>query len=103
MSADEKDVLLRTYHPDYRENQFEVLKFGPNKGDKVPLELAALLEANSRIEGRAIDLAHPDYDVDVLIIGGGGAGASAAIEADNNGAKVLVVTKLRMLVTLKKK
>jgi len=96
MDADEKDVLLKTYHPDYRENQFEVLKFGPNKGDKVPLELAALLEANSRIEGKKLDLRHPDYDVDVLIIGGGGAGASAAIEADNNGAKVMVVTKLRM-------
>ena len=36
------------------------------------------------------------YDVDVLIIGGGGAGASAAIEADNAGAKVMVVTKLRI-------
>ena len=33
---------------------------------------------------------------DVLIIGGGGAGCSAAIEADNAGAKVMVVTKLRM-------
>lgn len=39
---------------------------------------------------------NPDYDVDVLIIGGGGAGASAAIEADNAGAKVMVVTKLRI-------
>ena len=43
-----------------------------------------------------IDLETPDYDVDVLIIGGGGAGASAAIEADNVGAKVMGVTKLRM-------
>ena len=34
--------------------------------------------------------------MDVLIIGGGGAGASAAIEADNGGAKVLMVTKLRI-------
>ena len=33
---------------------------------------------------------------DVLIIGGGGAGASAAIEADNAGAKVMIVTKLRI-------
>jgi len=32
----------------------------------------------------------------VLIIGGGGAGASAAIEAHRAGAKVMVVTKLRM-------
>ena len=34
--------------------------------------------------------------MDVLIIGGGGAGASAAIEADNAGAKVMIVTKLRI-------
>ena len=32
MTAEEKDVLLRTFHPDYRENQFAVLQFGPNKG-----------------------------------------------------------------------
>ena len=43
MTAEEKDVLLKTYHPDYRENQFTVLDFGPNKGEKVPTELAALL------------------------------------------------------------
>ncbi len=96
MTAEEKETLLATYHPDYRQDQFEVLKMGPNQGDKVPVELAALLQANSRIAGKQIDLSRPDYDVDVLIIGGGGAGASAAIEADNGGAKVLVVTKLRM-------
>ena len=41
--------LLKTYHPDYRTEKFEVLKAGPNKGEKVPTELAALLQANSRI------------------------------------------------------
>ena len=96
MTAEEKEQLLATYHPDYREDQFEVLKMGPNKGDKVPVELAALLQANSRVYGKKIDLEHPDYDVDVLVIGGGGAGTSAAIEADNGGANVMVVTKLRM-------
>ena len=96
MTADEKDQLLAAYHPDYRKDQFEVLKMGPNKGEKVPKELAALLQGNSRIAGRQFDLSKPDYDVDVLIIGGGGAGASAAIEADKAGAKVMVVTKLRM-------
>ena len=43
-----------------------------------------------------MDLDKIDYDVDVLIIGGGGAGASAAIEADEAGAKVMIVTKLRI-------
>ncbi|MBQ8287818.1 MAG: FAD-binding protein, partial [Clostridia bacterium] len=73
-----------------------VLQIGPNKGEKVPKELAAILQANSRINPADIDLSKVDYDVDVLVIGGGGAGTSAAIEADNNGAKVMIVTKLRM-------
>ena len=34
--------------------------------------------------------------VDVLVIGGGGAGASAAIEANEAGANVMIVTKLRI-------
>ncbi len=96
MTADEKDKLLAEFHPDYKEDQFDKLLVGPNKGEKVPKELKAMLEANSRINPKDIDLEHPDYDVDVLVIGGGGAGASAAIEADNAGAKVMVVTKLRM-------
>jgi len=96
MTADEKDKLLAAYHPDYRKDQFEDLRMGPNKGEKVPHELAALLQGHSRLEGKAVDLSSPDYDVDVLIIGGGGAGTSAAIEADKAGAKVMVVTKLRM-------
>ena len=96
MSADEKRKLLTTYHPDYKLDEFAVLKVGPNKEEKVPTELAALLQANSRIAEMDIDLDKIDYDVDVLIIGGGGAGASAAIEADNGNAKVMIVTKLRM-------
>ena len=96
MTAEEKDILLKTYHPDYREDQFTELKIGPNKGEKVPVELADLLQGKSRITAEQVDLTKPDYDVDVLIIGGGGAGASAAIEAHDNGADVMIVTKLRI-------
>ncbi|HOJ10953.1 MAG TPA: FAD-binding protein [Clostridiales bacterium] len=96
MTADEKEVLLKKYHPDYRQENFSVLKIGPNKGDKVPDELADLLQANSRIKDVDIDLSKVDYDIDVLIIGGGGAGASAAIEANEGGADVMIVTKLRI-------
>jgi succinate dehydrogenase / fumarate reductase flavoprotein subunit len=96
MTAEQKETLLATYHPDYREDKFELLKVGKNKGEKVPHELAEILQANSRINPDEIDLTKIDYDVDVLVIGGGGAGASAAIEADNAGANVMVVTKLRM-------
>ena len=96
MEAEEKDKLLKEFHPDYRQSGFKVLEVGPNKGNKVPVELAALLEAHSRLKDVKIDLEKIDYDVDVLVIGGGGAGASAALEANNAGAKVLIVTKLRM-------
>ena len=96
MTAQEKDDLLAAYHPDYRKEEFETLKIGPNKGERVPRELAAMLQAHSRIRPGEVDLAHPDYDVDVLIIGGGGAGSSAAIEANEAGANVMIVTKLRI-------
>ena len=96
MTAEEKETLLATYHPDYKQSEFEVLEIGVNKGEKVPTELAALLQANSRITADQVDLSKIDYDVDVLIIGGGGAGASAAVEAHKNGANVMIVTKLRI-------
>ncbi|MCQ2386842.1 MAG: FAD-dependent oxidoreductase [Clostridia bacterium] len=96
MGADEKDAILKQYHPDYKEESFENLKIGVNKGEKVPHELADMLQAHSRVANLDLDLTKPDYDVDVLVIGGGGAGASAAIEANEAGAEVMVVTKLRM-------
>lgn len=96
MTAKQKEDLLSSYHPDYKKEEFEVLKVGANKGEKVPKELAEILEANSRINPDEIDLTAPDYDVDVLVIGAGGAGTSAAIEANKAGANVMIVTKLRM-------
>lgn len=95
MTAEEKEALLAEFHPDHIASQFATLKIGPNKGEKVPLELADILQANSRIDPAKIDLSHPDYDVDVLVIGGGGAGSAAAIMAHENGADVMIVTKLR--------
>jgi succinate dehydrogenase / fumarate reductase flavoprotein subunit len=95
-SPEEKEKLLAEFHPDYKPAGFEVLKIGPNKGGKVPNELAALINGNSRIYKKAIDLNKVDYECDVLIIGGGGAGSSAALEALNTGAKPIIVTKLRI-------
>ena len=96
MTAQQKEDLLAEYHPDHKPSEFDTLKIGPNAGDKVPVELAAMLQAHSRIKAEDVDLTAPDYDVDVLIIGGGGAGASAAIEAHEAGANVMIVTKLRI-------
>lgn len=96
MTAEEKENLLNEYHPDYKQKGFEVLKAGPNKGDKVPTELAALLQGESRVLDLDINLDEPDYETEVLIIGGGGSGSSAAIEAARAGAQVMMVTKLRL-------
>lgn len=49
MTAEEKDALLKAYHPDYREDGFDTIKIGPNKGEKVPKELGHLLHSNSRL------------------------------------------------------
>ncbi len=96
MTAEEKDALLKEYHPDYRSEGFDEIKIGPNKGQKAPSELVHLLHSNSRLLNEKVDLDKVDYDVDVLVIGGGGAGASAAIEAHEAGANVMIVTKLRI-------
>ncbi len=96
MTAEEKDTLLKAFHPDYREDGFVTIEIGPNKGQKVPTELGNLLHSNSRLLNEKIDLTKVDYDVDVLVIGGGGAGASAAIEAHEAGANVMIATKLRI-------
>lgn len=96
MTAKQKEDLLAKFHPDYKKEEFQELKIGANKGDRVPHELADMLQAHSRITAESVDLENSDYNVDVLVIGGGGAGASAAIEADEAGCKVMIVTKLRI-------
>jgi len=92
----EKAPLLKDFHPDFIEKNMRELVVGPNKGGRAPLELVDLLEGNSRIDPSKIKLDKFDFDVDVLIIGFGGAGASAALLAQENGAKVMVATKLRL-------
>ena len=96
ITLDEKTPLLRVFHPDYVEGAMRELLVGPNKGEHTPNELADLLEGNSHINPDEIDLKAVDYDVDVLVIGGGGAGASAALLAQEQGANVMLVTKLRL-------
>ena len=96
MTAEEKENLLKSFHPDYREAGFDEIKVGPNKGQKAPKELADLIHSNSRLLKDKVDLSKVDYETDVLVIGGGGAGSSAAIEANEAGAYVMIVTKLRI-------
>jgi hypothetical protein len=92
----EKAALLEDFHPDFIKEGMRKLLVGPNRGEPAPNEVAALLEGNSRINPDKINLGKVSHDVDVLVIGCGGAGASAALLAQENGAKTLLVTKLRL-------
>jgi succinate dehydrogenase/fumarate reductase flavoprotein subunit len=95
MTPEQRQEILKKFHPDYIENAFRPLKVGPNKGSQTLHELAAALEARARIGPGEIDLSAPAVECDVLVIGGGGAGASAALLAQESGACTCMVTKLR--------
>lgn len=87
--------LLDTYHPDNLRNTVVKLAIGINTGDNCQHELAEFLQAKAFVD--EADLAGiPVTDVDVLVIGGGGAGCAAALTAAENGASVLLSTKLRL-------
>ena len=96
LTDEERTVLLRKYHPDFVKEGMRELQVGPNKGERAPNELVDLLEGNSWINPDKVNLSNIGYDVDVLVVGAGGAGASVALLAQENGAKVLLTTKLRL-------
>jgi len=95
-TPEERQEVLKNHHPDYIEAGFREIKVGVSKGDRAPQEMADLIEAPSRLEGVDVDISEFAYDVDVLVVGAGGAGTSAALEAHEQGAKVLLATKLRL-------
>jgi len=95
LSAQEREAILRAFHPDYIADAFSVLQIGPNKGDRAPRELVDALQAPALIQPDLLQAGLPETECDVLVIGGGGAGASAALLARANGAEVLLTTKLR--------
>jgi succinate dehydrogenase / fumarate reductase flavoprotein subunit len=93
LSPEGRQEVLRGFHPDYIADAFREIRIGPNRGERAPKELADALEAPPLLE--ALPAQEPDAVCDVLVIGGGGAGASASLLAQENGAEVLLTTKLR--------
>jgi succinate dehydrogenase / fumarate reductase flavoprotein subunit/L-aspartate oxidase len=91
----EKQERLRRFHPDYIDDMFTAMPAGINKGQKVVKEFADLITSPGIVENAVIDKS-VSFDTDVLVIGGGGAGITAAIFAHDSGAKVTLVTKLRL-------
>jgi succinate dehydrogenase/fumarate reductase flavoprotein subunit len=94
MSMEEREAVLEAFHPDYKDETFQAIRVGVSKGQRMPIELARIVEGRPHIEPD-FDLSAPVAETDVLVIGGGGAGASAALLAQENGARVTMTTKLR--------
>jgi len=96
MNAEEREEVLRKFHPDFKKDARRKVRLGPNKGEALTTEVSEMLESHSRISPKMFNLSRTDYETDLLIIGGGGAGAAAAIVAMKNGVKSIIATKLRM-------
>lgn len=95
MDLARKQRLLEEFHPDFDLSAGREIRVGPNRGERAPKEIVAVLEAPSRLNPEAVDVSQADLSVDVLVVGGGGAGTAAALCAQEAGASVLVATKLR--------
>ncbi|MGA2973144.1 MAG: FAD-dependent oxidoreductase [Candidatus Bathyarchaeia archaeon] len=95
LKPEEKKALLEKYHPDYKPGTTRKLLVGANKGEPIVNELGEVVEAYSRVNPAKIDISTVGIQTDVLVIGGGGAGAASALAAHQEGAQVLLCTKLR--------
>ena len=96
LTEKERETVLSTYHPDYKEDARRKINAGPNKGDLITTRVADVLESYPRDPSGRFDLSRADYEADILVIGAGSAGLSAAIEASEKGLNVLITTKLRL-------
>jgi succinate dehydrogenase / fumarate reductase flavoprotein subunit len=99
LTLDERESIVRAWHPDYKPELKRALGVGPCKGMVMYSTIADLLESWPLVRPGEVDLDHVDYDVDVLIVGSGGAGLAAAWWAVEEGVDptgILIATKLRL-------
>uniref|UniRef100_A0A7C3Z0X6 FAD-binding protein n=1 Tax=candidate division WOR-3 bacterium TaxID=2052148 RepID=A0A7C3Z0X6_UNCW3 len=96
LKPEDKENLLKTFHPDYKPGSFRPIRVGVNKGEMAVEEICSLLESYSYLEEKErID--RVDYQTDCLIIGGGGSGCMAALSYLKSGGRdCILVTKLRL-------
>ncbi|MEM4160784.1 MAG: FAD-binding protein [Thermoplasmata archaeon] len=98
LTLEEREEVLKGFHPDYKPDAKVEIKIGASKGEKAPREVVRLLEGEPLVDESDVDLKNVDFDVDILIIGGGGAGTVAALWAYYSGVpreNILMCTKLR--------
>ncbi|TLM97636.1 hypothetical protein FDZ71_18235, partial [bacterium] len=92
MSMEEREAILKTFHPDYKEENARAIRVGVSKGQRMPLELADVVEGRPRILSD-FDLSGPVAEADVLIIGGGPAGLTAGLYTDRDRLRSLLIEK----------
>jgi succinate dehydrogenase / fumarate reductase flavoprotein subunit len=99
LSLEEREQLVRAWHPDYKPEYKRAVRVGPCKGLVMYSAVADLLESWPLVKPGELDLEHVDYDVDFLVVGSGGAGLATAWWAVKSGvdpSSVLIATKLRL-------
>jgi succinate dehydrogenase / fumarate reductase flavoprotein subunit len=74
MTLEEREAILKKFHPDYMDESKREVKVGTDKGKKMYNGIVDLIEAMPILDPKDVDLSKIDYDVDLLIVGGGGAG-----------------------------
>ena len=77
--VDQRQDILRKFHPDFIDGTRRKIKVGPSKGYTIANEYVDILETRSRVDPDKVNLNEITMETDVLIIGGGGAGNSAAM------------------------
>lgn len=96
MTAEEKEKLLKQYHPDYKTSEFAVLKVGANSGEEVPHELCEMPSGTQPNNRARLTLKKSITTLMCLLSEAAARELSAAIEAHNAGANTMIVTKLRI-------